>query len=194
MDYTPIPPASSATQVYSIRKHTEHGTDTALSSDHKAGGVVELQEVPIHAKDFRPDLGYNFPHTNEISNYDHTAGNMDPKPFLLHQSMWLWEIVSLTLAFALLAAVVAMLIKYDGKRDPLIAGLTLNTVIAAAATLFRICLMVPVSHCMCQLTWVLLQKDYKPLHDIVKIDAASRGPLGSLGVLKSWHRYAIRGS
>lgn len=83
----------------------------------------------------------------------------------------------------ILITVIVILAVYDGKPSPVLGGISLNTIIALAATLFRICLMVPVTDCIGQLTWVWLQKGYKPLHDIVKFDAASRGPIGSLQLL-----------
>lgn len=111
------------------------------------------------------------------------AINASRKPFLLHPSMWMWEMLSLVLAAAILVTIVAILTAFDKKPSPVVGGITLNTVVAVAATLFRICLMVHVSDCICQLTWTWLQKGYRPLQDVVKFDMASRGPLGSLHLI-----------
>jgi hypothetical protein len=102
------------------------------------------------------------------------------KSTFLHPSMWLWEVLSLSLAAFILVGVIALLATYNGKPSPVVGGITLNTVVAFASTLFRICLMVPVTACIGQLAWVWLHKGYQPLQDIVKFDLASREPLGSL--------------
>jgi hypothetical protein len=65
--------------------------------------------------------------------------------------MWMYEIVSLLLAVMTLTAVIPILTPYDHKPSPVVGGITLNTVVAFAATLFRICLMVPVAACVYQL-------------------------------------------
>jgi len=87
----------------------------------------------------------------------------------------MYEILSLSLTIFILAAITTVLAVYDGKPSPVVGGITLNTVVAFAATLFRICLMVPVTECVCQLTWVRLAKGYRPLNDVFRIDLASRG-------------------
>lgn len=100
--------------------------------------------------------------------------------------MWMWELLALVFASLILLAVIGILAAYDGKPSPVVGGITLNTVVAFAATLFRVCLMVPVTDCICQLTWVWLHKDYKSLEDVARFDAASRGPLGSLYILSEF--------
>jgi hypothetical protein len=100
--------------------------------------------------------------------------------------MWMWELLSLVFASLILLAVISILAAYDRKPSPVVGGITLNTVVAFAATLFRVCLMVPVTGCICQLTWVWLHKGYKPQKDVARFDAASRGPLGSLHILSEF--------
>ncbi|KAF1972805.1 hypothetical protein BU23DRAFT_568653 [Bimuria novae-zelandiae CBS 107.79] len=95
----------------------------------------------------------------------HLAQHAAGKPSILHPSIWL-------------------------KPSPIIGGVTLNTAIAFAAALFRICLMVPVTDCICQLTWVSLERGFKPLQNIIKFDMASRGPIGSLQLLFEFTRYS----
>jgi hypothetical protein len=110
------------------------------------------------------------------------------KPHMLHPSMWLYEILSLTLAALILVALVIVLAVYNRKPSPVVGGITLNTIVAFASTLFRICLMVPVTNCICQLGWTWFEKSYRPLDGIAKIDMASRGPLGSIHMLFQAHR------
>ncbi|KAK7180927.1 hypothetical protein PSPO01_13051 [Paraphaeosphaeria sporulosa] len=107
--------------------------------------------------------------------------------------MWMWEIISLSGALAILLAVIIILAIYNGKPSPDIGGATLNTIIAIAAPLFRILLMVPVMDCICQLTWVWLKTGYRPLQDVLGLDMATRGPLGSLLLVLNFG-YGLRAS
>jgi hypothetical protein len=95
----------------------------------------------------------------------------------------MYEISSLLLAIFILMAVIIVLVLYDRQPNPVVGGITLNTVIALAATIFRTCLMIPVTDCICQITWSWLGRGYRPLNNVVRIDWASRGPLGSLLLL-----------
>ncbi|KAF2822638.1 hypothetical protein CC86DRAFT_469951 [Ophiobolus disseminans] len=97
--------------------------------------------------------------------------------------MWWYEVLSLALAVTILVAITTVLAVYEGRPSPMIGGITLNTVVAFALTLFRICLMVSVIECICQLIWVRLARGYESLKDIYSIDMASRGSLGSLQLL-----------
>jgi hypothetical protein len=98
----------------------------------------------------------------------------------------MWELLSLVCASLILIAIVIILAAYDNKPSPVVGGITLNTVVAFAATLFRICVMIPVTECIYQLTLMWLQKGFKPLQRVARFDAASRGPLGSLYILSEF--------
>ncbi|GKT48240.1 uncharacterized protein ColSpa_08421 [Colletotrichum spaethianum] len=63
-------------------------------------------------------------------------------------------------------------------------GLTLNTLIAFLATLARAAFVIPVSESISQLKW-LWYRDERPLKDFQDFDSASRGPWGSLQLLKT---------
>jgi hypothetical protein len=73
------------------------------------------------------------------------------KPHFLIPMMWMYEILSLLLAVLILGAVVTILALFDNRPSPVVGGMTLDTVVAFAATLFRISLMVPVTDCVGQL-------------------------------------------
>jgi hypothetical protein len=105
------------------------------------------------------------------------------RPYSLHTSMWLFEVLSLALAATILVAVIIVLARLDGKHSPTIGSLTLNAMIAIAATSFRLFLMVPVATCLGQITWTWLHSGHRALADVITIDMASRGPIGSLELL-----------
>jgi hypothetical protein len=123
---------------------------------------------------------HNIQCENAATNYSRPN---PPKPHLLHPSMWLYEVASLLSAIYILGGTIIVLAIYDNKPSPIIGGLTLNTIVAFAATLFRMCIMVPVTTCICQLSWPWLKDGFKSLDAVVKIDTASRGPLGSIYLL-----------
>jgi hypothetical protein len=111
---------------------------------------------------------------------------MRTKPHSLHTSMCLYEVLSLAMAAIILVAVIIVLAQFDGKPSPAIGSLTLNTMIAVAATSFRLCLMVSVATCLGQATWIWLHPGHRPLVDVVTIGMASRGPLGSIKLLSKF--------
>jgi hypothetical protein len=145
--------------------------------------ITLLQRVSSRPTTSRHGSTDTLVRADDARNYDHLPRCAAHKPFFLHTSMWMWEVLSVSLSASVFIAIIIVLAIYDGKPSPIVWGVTLNTMIAVAATLLRICLMVPVTDCICQLTWVWLQKGYKPLQDIIKFDMASRGPLGSLQLL-----------
>jgi hypothetical protein len=188
MEHTPVPTAFRATQNLQKRDDTGSAFRTASIQYNKAQHHTVLQRVSSRPTTSRHGSTDTLIRTNNARNHDHLSRCTAHKPFFLHTSMWMWEMLSFALAALVFLAIIIVLAIYDGKPSPVVGGVTLNTVIAMAATLFRICLMVPVTDCICQLTWVWLQKGYKPLQDIIKFDMASRGPLGSLQLLWGFKR------
>jgi hypothetical protein len=188
MEYTPVPTAFPVTQPLQTRDDTGRALSTASTLHNKAQQHIALQQLSSGPTASRYESTYTLIGADDARNPDHLSGCAAHKPFFLHPSMWMWEVLSVSLSASVFIAIIIVLAIYDGKTSPIVWGVTLNTMIAVAATLFRICLMVPVSDCICQLTWVWLQKDYKPLQDIIKFDMASRGPLGSLQLLWGFKR------
>ena len=103
-------------------------------------------------------------------------------------STWLFEIISISIALAVLTAVAAVLAIHNGRPNPVWAGgITLNTVVSFGSMLFRINLMVPVASCISQLTWIWFAQARRPLYDVVRFDQASRSLSGSIRFLLSHH-------
>jgi hypothetical protein len=111
--------------------------------------------------------------TNVKEDVSYTPRHKE-KPHFFMPHMWLYEILSLILAAMILAAVIVVLAVYNHKPAPTVGSLTLNTLIALAATGFRLALMGPVTTCLGQATWIWLHRGYKPLNDVTTIDRASK--------------------
>lgn len=171
-------------QVPSSDDEIEYISDAENSDHTTARHSIQLETFPRSSKAAREDSATNGLLATERATDDGGKSSLaSVKMFFLHPDTWMWEVLSLLGAFVILVAVAVILAVYNGKPSPMLGGLTLNTIIAFAATLFRIFLMVPVTACVCQWTWIWLETGYRPLVDVAKFDAASRGPLGSLGLL-----------
>jgi hypothetical protein len=167
----------------------EHQNEPHLYSRTPYHAEASDLSIPLEAMTAQPDH-LRYEPTDTLLSSGFTAHNifptvrsMDRKPSFLRPSTWLYEILSVLLAVMILAAIAAILAYYNEKPSPVVGGITLNTVVAFAATLFRLCLMMPVTNCICQLTWIRLASGYRPLKVVSDIDMASRGPLGSMFVL-----------
>jgi hypothetical protein len=93
------------------------------------------------------------------------------------------EIGSITLASGAVAAMVILLINFDGERvfdGPMV---TLNAIISTLSTTSRVCLLAMLASSISQWNWLLFSTKLRRLVDFEYFSAASRGPLGSLKVL-----------
>lgn len=167
---------------------SDQADQEALRQDGSISTNASKRQVSIPLQEFSRPIGP--PHDESMENLlrnDRTWSTTPPsahrKPHILHPSMWLWEIASLLLAVSILVTMIVILRVYNNKRSPIFIGLTLNTIVAFASTLFRICLMVPVTVCVCQLGWSRMGEKPRSLNDLGTIDGASRGPIGSLELL-----------
>jgi hypothetical protein len=102
------------------------------------------------------------------------------KPFTIHPKVFLWELVSFVIAIDIFLFTIYLLHIFNGKP---VEGVPINTMVAVAATLFKIFLMAPVTSMLSQITWIWLHRGYRPLHDVIRLDEASRGPFESLKFL-----------
>jgi hypothetical protein len=95
-------------------------------------------------------------------------------------------VLSLRLAFVVIALLVALLAAHDKRPNTLWAAhVSLNTIVSIASVLFRTSIMVPITKCISQLSWIWLAKAERPLGDVTLFDQASRGVLGGLTILVS---------
>ncbi|KAF1830927.1 hypothetical protein BDW02DRAFT_601250 [Decorospora gaudefroyi] len=97
---------------------------------------------------------------------------------------WWWELLSWTVSFGCVAAIVVVLWFYDGKKQAeyLLTGITLNAYVAVFAAVSKAALILPVSEAIGQLKWIWF-RDEAALWDFQLYDAASRGPWGAAMLL-----------
>jgi hypothetical protein len=74
---------------------------------------------------------------------------------------WWWEILSWLVSFACVAAIVGVLLFYDGERQPeyLMTGIKLNAYISVLAAISKAALILPVSEAIGQLKWNWFQNE-----------------------------------
>jgi hypothetical protein len=99
-------------------------------------------------------------------------------------SLWKWEIAAAFGSILLLIAIVAALVAYNGK--PIISwhGVTLNAVVSLLSTTIKVALFFTVSQSIGQWRLILFTYKSRPLIDLDRVDAASRGPLGSAKLMR----------
>ncbi|KXG51262.1 uncharacterized protein PGRI_095230 [Penicillium griseofulvum] len=96
---------------------------------------------------------------------------------------WLWNILGLALALAILIAIIAILRVYDGKPQPTWKWISLNTLLSWLSTVGKGCIAFPLSAGLSQLKWVWFAERKRPLSDLRVFDSASRGLYGSAELL-----------
>ncbi|RMJ27784.1 hypothetical protein PHISP_01357 [Aspergillus sp. HF37] len=96
---------------------------------------------------------------------------------------WAPEFLALAGAIASFAAMIILLAVFDGR--PIIdwESVTLNAVVSVISVVMHASLTFAVAELVGQWKWILFAQGARPLMDFERIDMASRGPLGSLGVL-----------
>lgn len=103
----------------------------------------------------------------------------------LTTDFWFLEIAALTASFLFLAALVWMLIAYNGKEVFFWHGVTLNSWVAILSTASKATLALALAESTSQWKWIFFSNKERRLLDFDRIDSASRGPWGSLKLL--WH-------
>ncbi|OBT83439.1 hypothetical protein VE02_07869 [Pseudogymnoascus sp. 03VT05] len=96
---------------------------------------------------------------------------------------WAQEYAAVLGSFASFIAMVALLAAFDGKVVGTWNGVTLNAVVSILSLIMRASLAYVLAKCLAQWKWVLFAREARPLIDFDRIDAVTRGPLGSLRVL-----------
>lgn len=83
------------------------------------------------------------------------------------------------LSLTSIAAIVIVLIKYDGRVFPSVPGdISLNAIVATLSTISKTSLIFSVSAVLGQLKWDWCEQQPRQLEDLDIFDQASRGPLG----------------
>ncbi|KAL7943568.1 hypothetical protein V8C42DRAFT_329435 [Trichoderma barbatum] len=128
-----------------------------------------------HISSVEPSRSESEPeNTQSTYNTDHIKASLD---------RWWPELLSCTFAIAIFLVLTLGLRPYQGKvlsSWPL--RITINTFVAICTLLIKVSLAMIVSNGIGQLKWVWYSKA-RPLGDLQQYDSASRGVVGSLGLL-----------
>lgn len=96
---------------------------------------------------------------------------------------WAWEYSAVLASIGSFAAMVVVLAHFDGKAVFEWKGMTPNTIVSLLSLAVKASLGHAIAECMAQWKWILFARESRPLMDFDRIDAATRGPLGSLRVI-----------
>ncbi|KAL0944712.1 uncharacterized protein CTRU02_202599 [Colletotrichum truncatum] len=89
-------------------------------------------------------------------------------------------VVGATVSFI---AMVILLAHFDGESVFVWEGVTLNAIVSILSVIIKAAVAFAIAECMAQWKWILFAREERPLIDFDRIDAATRGPLGSLRIL-----------
>ncbi|KAF9873421.1 hypothetical protein CkaCkLH20_09234 [Colletotrichum karsti] len=99
-------------------------------------------------------------------------------------SIWGPQYAALLGAAAALMAMVILLAKFDDQLFFEWKGISLNTIISILSVTIKAAVTFVISECISQWKWILFSRgEQRLLIDFDRIDAAARGPLGSLRIL-----------
>ncbi|KAF4466778.1 hypothetical protein FALBO_6352 [Fusarium albosuccineum] len=101
----------------------------------------------------------------------------------LRWSAWGPEVWASLSSVASFIAIVALLSHFHGKPVFTWNGVTLNALVSVLSVAMKASLAYVTAECMAQWKWILFTREPRLLIDFDRIDAATRGPLGSLRVL-----------
>lgn len=100
--------------------------------------------------------------------------------------VWLPETASILASVFSLYILAFLLTFFDGKPVFEWNGITLNTVVSTLSTASKAALLHAIEELISQWKWILFTRKCRSLLDFERIDAASRGPMGSLVLIWRW--------
>ena len=100
--------------------------------------------------------------------------------------VWLPETAGILTSVLLLYILSYLLNVFDGRPVFEWKSITLNTVVSVLSTASKAALLYAMSQLISQWKWILFTRTSRPLLDFERIDAASRGPVGSLMLIWRW--------
>jgi hypothetical protein len=167
---------------------SKHGPDPVVrASDHDAISLQEYSTTYPKAPSSETSPSYSavqqddstYPENSKLITQDRK------KPALQHvlRFGWWWEIGAVIVAIISTSAIVAVLVRIDGKS---IASWPYSiqpaSLVAVFSSIAKSTLLVPVAVCLSQLKWSYFEKPRQLAHAQV-FDDASRGPWGALVLL-----------
>lgn len=122
------------------------------------------------------------------STFEEEASQSPQKPTRTLSSKindyWVWESASCIISLIALAAIVAVLLEYDGKSIPdWPYGITINSVLSWITQILTASMVATVASCVSQSKWIYFSMGDRPLADMNSYHWASRGPLGCTAFL-----------
>ncbi|KAK8073945.1 hypothetical protein PG994_004844 [Apiospora phragmitis] len=103
---------------------------------------------------------------------------------VLQDYWWLWELVTISMSFASMAAVVVILAVEDGKSlDDWVFPIQPNSLISIFITLSKSAIMSALTGAIAQSMWTQFEQNLTPLMRVEEIQEAGRGPWGSIKLL-----------
>jgi hypothetical protein len=151
------------------------GPMTSFEAPPKPGQAFTSSQSSTH-KDASPEI------KQDVSNSEDGKADISDRGVSFQDSPTL-DIIALVLSAGILLAIVGLLQRYDGKKQPDWKHLSLNTVIAWLSTLSKGCIVLLLGRSMGQLKWIWFVGARQPLADLRTFDMASRGFLGSIILL-----------
>ncbi|KAI0490398.1 hypothetical protein F4859DRAFT_7077 [Xylaria cf. heliscus] len=102
------------------------------------------------------------------------------------EDRWLFEIGALLISAATLGGIIVTLTLHADRPLPQWPfGITINALVSTLSTISKSALLMALGAAIGQRKWIRLSRGENPLSDLKVYDEASRGPWGSLSLLKS---------
>lgn len=104
-------------------------------------------------------------------------------PLAMRYKHWIPELLALAGSMLSFAMIIVLLSIFDKRSVFTWNGLTLNTIVSILSLAMKSSSAFNLAECTAQWKWILFARQSRPLIDFDRIDAATRGPLGSLRIL-----------
>lgn len=108
---------------------------------------------------------------------------LKPSWIIRFNTTWLPEAIGLILSASSLIAMVVLLEKYDGQRQPDWGSVSYNTIISVLATASRMLALFGATSALSQMKWIWFAKQQHALADFYTFDASTRGLPGAAGLI-----------
>ena len=165
-----------------LRSERLHDSDVADQGTHSDSETSKMSKPELFESSVR--FAYDDLHSppNPVEPPQSPSVVEQWKP---HQNrvlrFWRWEMLSLFVSIGLMAAIIAILMHFNGQKLPEWPfSINLNTLIAILSAIFRATMLMVVAEILGQARWSWFTQMPRPLFDLQEFDQASRSVFGSL--------------